>query len=199
MVFVTLLALVLQQTPQQPSVEIPYKGLSYSMLSKNGVTVMVAPMNHRILEYATVEVWISNGSKYPIHVDPRFFEARTAADPASPAIAGAEDLKVIDEIGRRAKSKDLSELVRTYETTLYGFANEKSVSYYEKRKHAVLASGGKMRATATASAIILAEATLKAGETTDGTVFFATDPHSAIVSIGAHLAGSSYDFRIPGQ
>src|SRR5436309_7642513 len=61
---------------QQPSVEIPYKGLSYSMLSKAGVTVMVAQLNRSILEYSTVQVWISNGSRQTVRISPQFFEVR---------------------------------------------------------------------------------------------------------------------------
>ena len=180
---------------QQPSIEVPYRGLTYSMMSKGGVTVMVAPLNRMILEYQTVQVWISNGSKSYVRIAPQSFEVRQQG---APMLAGASDDKVMDEIQQRARPKDLLELVEAYETTLFGFANERSVGYYQQRKQAArssMGSGGKMRATAMASAIILPTRQLKPGEIMDGTVFFRVDPHGGrIVSIGAHLANAVFDF-----
>src|SRR6266478_4816297 len=121
------------QPPQQQSVEIPYKGLSYSMLSKGGVTVMVAQLNRNILEYSTVQVWISNGSRQSVHVSPQFFELHQEGT-SSAMLNGMNDNEVLNDIKQRAKSKDLGELVDAYETTLFGFANEKSMGYYQHRK-----------------------------------------------------------------
>jgi len=181
---------------QQHSVEMPYRGLSYSMLAKQGVTVMVAPLNRTILEYSTIQVWISNGSKKPVHVAPQFFEIRQ--DPGTAMINGSLEDSVLDEIQQRSNSKAMGELVNAYETMLFGFANQKTVGYYEARKHAVLSNmggGGKMRALATASAIILPDQTLKPGDVIDGTVFFKLDPHNPRIGyIGAHLAGATFDF-----
>src|SRR6266850_552476 len=70
-----------QDPPQQPSVEVPYRGLSYAMLSKQGVTVMVAQLHRTILEYSTVQVWISNGSKFPVRVSPMYFDVRMEGGP----------------------------------------------------------------------------------------------------------------------
>src|ERR1022692_2061291 len=189
-----------EQKVQQHSIEMPYKGLAYSMLAKAGVTVMVAQLNRSILEYATVQVWISNGSKRALHVAPQFFELRqeTAAPRPAAMINGTNEDLVLNDIQEHAKAKDLGELVNAYETTLFGFGNEKSVGFYQQRKHAVLSNmggGGKLRAVATASAIILPERVLKPGETIDGTVFFHIDTHNGrIAYIGAHLAGATFDF-----
>ena len=185
-----------EQKVQQHSIEMPYKGLAYSMLAKAGVTVMVAQLNRSILEYATVQVWISNGSKRALHVAPQFFELRQ--EPDAPMINGTNEDRVMNDIQEHAKAKDLGELVNAYETTLFGFGNQKSVGFYEQRKHAVLSNmggGGKLRALATASAIILPDRVLKPGETIDGTVFFHIDAHNGrIAYIGAHLAGATFDF-----
>jgi hypothetical protein len=181
---------------QQHSVEMPYHGLSYSMLAKQGVTVMVAPLNRTILEYSTIQVWISNGSQKTVHVAPQFFEVRQ--DAGTPMLNGSLEDQVLDEIHDRANSKALGELVHAYETMLFGFANQKTVGFYEARKNAVasnMGGGGKMRALATASAIILPDQALKPGDVIDGTVFFKLDPHNPrIGSIGAHLAGATFDF-----
>jgi hypothetical protein len=180
---------------QQPSIEVPYRGLTYSMMSRGGVTVMVAPLNRMILEYQTVQVWISNGSKSYVRIAPQQFEVRQQG---TVMLAGTSDDTVIDEIQQRARPKDLLELVEAYETTLYGFANERSLGYYQQRKQAArtaMGAASKMRATATASAIILPSRLLKPGEIMDGTVFFRIDPHAGrIVTIGAHIAGGVYDF-----
>jgi hypothetical protein len=195
-----------QPEVQQKSIEMPYKGLSYSMLAKGGVTVMVAQLNRNILEYSTVQVWISNGSNRLVRISPQVFEVRQEArqeaggpnHATSAMINGVDDNVILNDIQEHAKSKDLGELVETYETTLFGFGNEKSLGYYQQRKHAVLSSmggGGKLRALATASAIILPARTLKPGEVIDGTVFFRTDTHGGRISyIGAHVAGATFDF-----
>jgi len=185
---------------QQHSIEIPYHGLAYSMLAKGGVTLMAAQLNRSILEYATVQVWISNGSKRPVRIAPQLFEVRQeqALNTPTPLINGTNEDRVLNDIQERAKAKDLGELVSVYETTLFGFANEKSVGFYEARKRAVLSNmggGGKFRAVATASAIILPDRVLKPGEVLDGTVFFRIDVHNGrIAYIGAHLAGATFDF-----
>ncbi len=192
---VALLFAAMSASQQQPSVEIPYKGLSYSMLSRGGVTIMAAPLNRPILEYSTVQVWISNGSKQPVRVSPQSFEVRFGSQAMIP---GTSENEVLAEIQQRATHKDLSELVTAYETVLLGFANEKSMGYYQQRKHAAQSSmsgGGKLRATATAAAIILPDRVLKPGEAIDGTVFFRGDSKvGRIAFIGAHIAGATYDF-----
>lgn len=197
MVVAAAAALAGQDPPerQQPSIEVPYKGLTYSMMSRGGITVMVAPLNRTILEYQTVQVWISNGSKSYVRVAPQSFEVRQQGLAMLP---GTSDDAVIEEIQQRAKPKDLQELVQTYEATLFGFANERSVGYYQQRKQAARTSmggGGKLRATATASAIILPSRLMKPGEILDGTVFFRVDPRAGrIITIGAHIAGGVFDF-----
>src|ERR1039457_3767638 len=96
-------ALATAQAPQQPSIEVPYKGLTYSMMSKGGVTVMGAPLNRMILEYQTVQVWISNGSKSYVRIAPQFFEVRQQG---LPMLAGTSDDTVVAEIPQRARPKD---------------------------------------------------------------------------------------------
>src|SRR5580658_8271887 len=80
---------------QQPSIEVPYRGMTYSMMSRGGITVMVAPLNRMILEYQTVQVWISNGSKAYVRVAPQQFEVRQQG---TAMLAGTSDDTVMDEI-----------------------------------------------------------------------------------------------------
>ncbi len=195
---VTLLILASLAAAQKgpPAIEVPYKGLRYSMLSRGGVTVMMAPLDRNILEYSTAQVWISNGSNRPVRVSPQFF--RMVFDGSSEPLKGTPDNTVLNDVMKRAKPHDIVELVKAYETTLFGFANEKSMGYYQKRKQQALASfggGGKLRAAATASAIILPENLLRPGEIVDGTVFFRTEGRrQRVTTLGAELAGSLFDF-----
>ena len=179
-----------------PAIEVPYKGLRYSMLSRGGVTVMMAQLDRNILEYSTAQVWVSNGSKGPVRISPQAFLMGLEGSPEQ--ITGTPDSAVLDDIMKRARAHDVVELVKAYETTLSGFANERSMGYYQRRKQQALASyggGGKLRAAATASAIILPEKMLRPGETIDGTVFFRTEgKHQRVSTLGARLAGAMFDF-----
>lgn len=187
-----------QKSP--PAIEVPYKGLRYSMLSRGGVTVMIAPLDRAILEYSTAQVWVSNGSKSVVRVSPQAFsmsvEAAGQSEPRT--MPGAAEGAVLNEILKRARSHDMLELVKAYETMLFGFANERSLGYYQQRKQQALATvggGGKMRATAIASAIILPEKVLRPGEVVDGTVFFRTEgKHLRIALLSARLAGAVFEF-----
>src|SRR5258708_2941547 len=106
---VMLAAATLALAQDQPSVEVPMKGLSYSMLSKNGVTVMAAQLHYNVLGYQTVQVWISNGSKSYERISPQFFDIRVEG--GAGFINGSSDSTVIDDIQQHVKPKDLSELV----------------------------------------------------------------------------------------
>ena len=204
-ILLVLAALIAPLVPQgrdqksPPAIEVPYKGLRYSMLSRGGVTVMIAPLDRAILEYSTAQVWVSNGSKSVVRVNPQAFSmsVETAGQSEPRTMPGTAEGTVLNEILKRARSHDVLELVRAYEATLFGFANEKSLNYYQQRKQHALASAGsgKMRAAATASAIILAEKVLRPGEVVDGTVFFRTEgKHLRVASLSARLAGAVFEF-----
>ena len=54
-----------QQRPSAPpAIEVPYKGRTFSMASRDGVTVMIAPLERTILEYGTAQVWIANNTPF---------------------------------------------------------------------------------------------------------------------------------------
>lgn len=196
-----LWTLPLPRTASQ-TIEVPYRGLRYSMLSRNGVTVMIAPLERTILEYSTAQVWVSNGSKRVVRISPQSFSMRAEApgreEPRT--FPGSPEGTVLAEIMQRARSRDMLALVHAYETKLFGFADPRSYSYYQRRKQEALAGvgAGRMRAAATASAIILADKTLNPGEFVDGTVFFRTDEKKLrITSLGARIAGAEFEFPQP--
>jgi hypothetical protein len=190
------LSLLVWFAAQNPAIEVPYKGLRYHMLSRGGITVMIAPLERTILEYATAQVWISNGSKVPVKIAPQAFAMRLQGAPAG--TPGAPDGFILQEIQKRVRGRDMQELVRAYETALFGFGNQQSLGYYQQRKQAALSQfGGKLRAVATASAIILPERVLKPGEALDGTVFFRNDQkQSRIAAFSARIAGQVYEFPL---
>ncbi len=181
------------------AIEVPYRGLRYSVLSKGGVTVMIAPLDRTILEYSTAQVWVSNGSDHPVRVSPESFSMRLDAPGSNEprVIRGTPEGTVVTEVLRRARAKDMLQLVRAYETVLFGMVDEHTYSYYQKRKEAALATAwtGKMRAAATASAIVLAEKTLRPGEFVDGTIFFRAEDRTArLHSLSANIAGDIFEF-----
>ena len=195
-------ALVVYAQAQRPAqtIEVPYRGLNYSVLSKGGVTVMIARLELSILKYSAAHVWITNGSSCPIQVGPQFFSAK-ARSPRLPqpfkTVGLPEDL-VVREVMKRARFSDVLSLVRAYERNLYGFKNAQAVSYYQKRKQIAMAGGGgrRIRAGATVSALVLERTEVPPGKFREGTVFFPTpDKQAEFLEFSARLAGFSFLFR----
>ena len=182
------------------AIDVPYRGLNYSMISRDGLTVMIAPLDLSILDYSAAHVWITNGSRRTIHLEPQLFSARmrTSKQPDGAEYIGLSDLIVVQQVMNRAKFGDIMALVRTYERNLYGFRNPDAINYYEVRKQVAAASGGsrKVRAAAMVSAIILPKADIAPGEFREGTIFFQTkEKHPQFVELTAHLAGLALVFR----
>lgn len=182
------------------TIDVPYRGLEYSMLSKEGVTVMVAPLELSILDYSAAHVWITNGSSRAISVGPQVFTAR-ARSPKHPQPAefrGLSDGLVVREVLKRARFGDIMSLVRAYERNLYGFKNPQAVNYYQARKQIAMAEGGsrRMRAAATVSALVLQKTEIPPGEFREGTVFFPTgDKKSEFLEFSAWLGNLAFLFR----
>ena len=182
------------------TIEVPYRGLDYSMLSKEGVTVMIAPLDLSILNYSAAHVWITNGSSRTIPVSPQVFTARARSpkQPQPAEISGLSEALVVREVLRRARFRDIMALVRAYERNLYGFKNPQAVNYYQERKQIAAAEGGsrRMRAAATVSALVLPKTEVPPGEFREGTVFFLTgEGKSQFLEFSVRLGGLSFLFR----
>ena len=146
-------------------------GLTYQTLTQDGLTVMFAPLPHRIRDYHVLQIAVLNGSETVRTVKPedfRYIGADGVSVQAAPARGGVE------EVLRRGGRNDLIRLVNIYEIGLYGLTRFKSTSGYEvRRQHAIAEQSGiKLKAAATASAIVLVPVKLKPGESTDGAIFF---------------------------
>lgn len=178
-------------------IEFESGGLKYLTQTKNGVTVMFAPLHTPIREYAVIQVAISNGSPVTWNFKPddfRYLPTDAAPSPGLPAGG------VVNEFLRHGRSDDVIKLVTAYENGLYGMVRPKSTNGYESRRQAVMASAtsAKFKAAAAASAIVFAPTRLKPGESTDGAVFFAhggkpLGPGKLVVQ----AAGATFEFANP--
>ncbi len=154
-------------------IEFDSNGLKYQALTRSGVTVMYAPMQSHLHEYAIIQVAVSNGSSGPYVIRPEDFSyVRTDGQviKASPAHT------VINMLFQKGSGSDVIKLVTQYEAAVYGNPHLKSTNGYEQRRLAALAmSATKVRSAAIASALTLVQAKLAQGESTDGAVFFVTE------------------------
>jgi len=197
-----LLLLTLAAACAPAQIEVPYRGLEYSMLSKDGVTVMIAPLDLSILKYSAAHVWITNGSSRTVQVSPQVFTAR-ARSPRQPQpanYAGVSAALVVNEALKHARFGDIMALIRAYERNLYGFKNPQALNHYQQRKQIAMAEGGsrRMRAAATVSALVLPKTEVPPGEFREGTVFFSTgDGKPEFLEFSARLGELSFLFR-PG-
>jgi hypothetical protein len=155
-------------------IEFESNGLKYQTLTRNGVTVMYAPMPNQVRNYAIVQAAVSNGSPAPIAVRPEDFTF-VRADGSSLRAASAKD--VVDSMLEHGGRTDVIRLINAYEAALYGMARLKSTNGYEQRRQAAQAeiTSTKLKAAAATSAIAFVFTKLAGGQSTDGAVFFPTE------------------------
>jgi hypothetical protein len=168
-------------------------GLKYQTLTKNGFTIMVAPLPRQIHDYSIFQVAVSNGTPIAWSIRPEDFtfeRSDGAILHASPAN------QVVDSLIARAKRGDIIKLITAYESGLYGLQKFKSTNGYESRRQDALAFGsGKIKAAAAASAIAFVRTRLDPGDSTDGAIFYATQgkplgPGKLVVD----AAGEKFEF-----
>lgn len=147
-------------------------GLKYQALSRGGVTIMIAPLQAKVHDWIIYQVAITNGSTVAWEVKPEDFRFEREDGSVVPAL-GAHD--VVDTLMKKGSRNDAARLVVAYEDTLYGNLRLHSTNGYESRRQDALVATGsnKLKAAATASAIVLAPARLGPGQSTDGAVFYA--------------------------
>jgi hypothetical protein len=154
-------------------IEFESGGLKYQTQTKNGVTVMFAPMPMMVREYAVLQVAVSNGSQTNWLFKPDdFLFRRTDGATIQPSTARAVVSGFIERGGR----DDVVKLVSAYEMGLYGMKSAKSTNGYESRRQSAMAemTSARLKAAAAASAIVFTPVRLKPGESTDGAVFYPT-------------------------
>lgn len=167
---------VATQIPRARAQVISYEsnGLRYEALSHGGVTIMIAPLPAKIHDWIIYQVAITNGSPVAWEVKPEDFRFEREDGTVIPALGAHE---VVDTMLKKASRNDASRLVVAYEETLYGNLHMHSTNGYESRREDALVATGsnKLKAAATASAIVLAPARLGPGQSTDGAVFYAAN------------------------
>ena len=154
-------------------IEFEANGLKYQTLTRGGVTVMFAHLPGTVRDHAIMQVAVSNGSDRAYIFRPDDFSFTTADGQVFRAVPAASVVRDLVEKGNRG---DVVRLVSAYEAGLYGMARINSTNGYEQRRQAALAevASTKLKAAAAASAIAFVPSRLKAGESTDGAIFFAT-------------------------
>ena len=170
-------------------IEFEQNGLKYQTLTRADVTVMFAHMPQHLKGYSMLQVAIANGSKIPCAIRPEDFNYVRASQelPATPATT------IVKMLMDRGDHEDVVKLTLAYESVLYGFNRMKFTNGYELRRQNFLSYGvsARVKAAAEASAIVLVAAKLKAGESTDGAIFFRNDAKT--------LTGGHITFRVSGE
>lgn len=187
---VAMAALILQAQV----IEFESNGLHFKTLTKNGVTIMFAPLGSHVKEYAILQVAVSNGSPIAWSVGPedfRYYRSDGTMESGTPA------LTVVNSLISRASRHDVIKLISTYEAGIYGNSRLQSTNGYEVRRQNALAEigSGRLKAAAAASAIAFVRTRLNAGQSTDGAVFFPSKgkplgPGRLVV----HAAGQDFEF-----
>lgn len=151
-------------------IEFTSNGLNYMTLSREGLTLMYAPLPMTIRDFAVIQISYSNGSGENQPVSPNDF-VYTAH--SGKRIRAASEEVVVRELYQKARQADVVKLQAAYEKALYGSQPIRSSNGYESRRRAAIARGPEgLRAAAAASALSLVTMQLKPGESTDGVVFF---------------------------
>lgn len=180
------------------AIEFESNGLKYQTLTRDGITIMFAPLPAQVREYVVIQVAVSNGSPSSRSIkssDFRFIRLDGSVITATPAPY------VVQQFLDRGGRNDVVKLVSTYELGLYGLSRFQSTNGYEQRRQAALAevSSSKLKAAAAASAIVFVNTRLTPGESTDGAVFFPTQGQPlGAGKLVAVVGTSQFEFEVGG-
>lgn len=180
------------------AIEFESNGLKYQTLTRDGLTIMFAPLPAQVRQYVVLQVAVSNGSASNRTVrsdDFRFIRADGGVIASTPARLVVQQF--LDKGGRN----DVIKLVGTYEMSLYGLSRFQSTNGYEQRRQAALAevSSSKLKAAAAASAIVFVTTRLTAGESTDGAIFFSTQGRPlGAGKLVATVGTAQFEFEVGG-
>ncbi len=193
---IALAAILLLPAAHAQVIEFESAGLKYKTLTRNGVTVMFAPLPTPIHDFTILQVSISNGSPIAWAIRPEdFWFERTDGDRIQASSAEA----VVHLLALKGSRADVVKLMTAYEAALYGMPQIHSTNGYESRRLNAMADGGsvKIKAAAAASAIVLATVKLKPGQSTDGAVFYATQGKAlGLGKVVVSTAGETFEFPV---
>lgn len=180
------------------AIEFESNGLKYQTLTRDGVTIMFAPLPAQVREYVVLQMAVSNGS--PSNRTVKAEDFRFVRDDGT-VIAATPARYVVQQFLERGGRNDVIKLVGTYEMSLYGLSRFQSTNGYEQRRQAALAevSSSKLKSAAAASAIVFVTTKLTPGDSTDGAVFFPTQGHPlGAGKLVATVGSARFEFEVGG-
>lgn len=184
-----------------PPIEFESHGMEYQSLTKNGVTVMFAPLPVHVSNYNIVQATVTNGSLVSWTVRAGDFSFVREDGTALRAVSADE---VVAGFLRKAGRADVIKLELLYEQSIYAIPNYHSTNGYEQRREAAMAQfvDKRFKAAAEASAIVFAQTRLDPGDSTDGAIFFENRTKQKGLGPGrfiAHACGERFEFQVyPG-
>ena len=183
-------------TPLPPPIQFESHGMQYEALTKEGITVMYAPLPPHVKDFNIIQVMITNGSLVSWTVRPSDFRF-VRQDGTELAAASADN--VVGSLLEKASRNDVIKLQLLYEDSIYALSNDRSTNGYEQRREAAMAQfvNARFKAAAAASAITLIPVKLKPGDSTDGAVFFENRSKEKTLGPGkliAHTCGQTFVF-----
>jgi hypothetical protein len=189
-----------KETPSPP-LEFQSHGLDYEALTRNGITVMFAPLPPHIKDFNIVQVTVTNGSLVSWTVKPSDFSFVRQNGTVLPSVS-ADDL--VESLLEKASRNDVIKLQLLYEDSIYALSNFRSTNGYEQRREAAMAQfvNRNFKAAAAASAITMVPVKLKPGDSTDGAIFFENRTKEKTLGPGRLIAktcGETFIFEVYGE
>jgi hypothetical protein len=173
-------------------------GMEYEALTRNGITVMFAPLPPHIKDFNVVQITITNGSLISWTVKPADFSFVRQDGTVLPSVS-ADD--VVESLLEKASRTDVVKLQLLYESTIYALSNYRPTNGYEQRREAAMGQfiNPRIKAAAAASAITFVPMKLKPGGSTDGAIFFENHTREKALGPGrliAHTCGETFSFQV---
>ena len=193
-----MFALLFAASATAQVIEYEANGQKYQTLTRQGLTVILTQLPNHVAGYALFQVTVSNGSQVNWNILPDQL-SYVRSDTTLHALTANQ---VVNLLLSKASSGDVIKLVSSYEQALYGIPNMRSTNGYEYRRQGAMSYGmsTKLRAAATASALVLAPTHLTPGQSTDGAVFVPMGGHESKMLTGGHVvfhAGTEvFDFNV---
>ncbi|MBV9305923.1 MAG: hypothetical protein JOZ45_07280 [Acidobacteriaceae bacterium] len=189
-----------QEAPGLP-MEFQSHGLDYEALTRNGITVMFAPLPPHIKDFNIVQVTVTNGSLVSWTVKPSDFSFVRQNGTVLSSVSADE---VVESLLEKASRNDVIKLQLLYEDSIYALSNFRSTNGYEQRREAAMAQfvNRSFKAAAAASAITLVPTKLKPGDSTDGAIFFENRTKEKMLGPGRLIAktcGETFIFEVYGE
>ncbi|MDZ4798927.1 MAG: hypothetical protein SGI92_12250 [Bryobacteraceae bacterium] len=177
-------------------IEFESNGLKYYALTRNNLTIMVAPLPAQVRDYSVIQVAISNGGKVPQTLRPEDFLFLREDGTEMAAVAPRT---VVMSLTEKASKSDVIKLVTSYEHSIYGNTQYKGTNGYEQRRQSYMTefTSTKLRAAAAASAIAFVQTKLGPGQSTDGAIFYPASgktPPGGTVRV--RVGSSVYEFLL---